>query len=272
MRNLKSFKQHLDEKKFLPLIGVYDVFSALIASKYFEGVFLSGYSFSASSYGLPDVGFHNWRDTVDISNRIRNALPSIPFLVDIDDGFGDKTVAKNTIQLLEHSSVSAVMLEDQKRPRKCGHFDGKVILPMDEYLIKLSMVLDAKKDIFVIARSDANTPEEGLERAIAYAEAGADGVMVEAVDSLNFIEKLTSSVSCPVMVNQLHGGKSPNWKFEELMAAGVSIAIYSTPCIFAAQFGIESYLKNMQKLGGLPSNGTVDMDDCNTILGSVLDS
>ena len=268
MKNLKSFSQHLDEKKFLPLIGVYDVFSALIASKYFEGVFLSGYSFSASSYGLPDIGFLNWRDAVDISSRIRNVLPNIPLLVDIDDGFGDETVAANTIQLLDHSSVSAVMLEDQKRPRKCGHFDGKVLLPIDEYLIKLNAVLDVKKDIFIIARSDANTPEEGLERAVASSEAGADGVMVEAVNSLKYVEKLTSKVSCPGMINQLHGGKSPDWTFRELIDAGVSISIYSTPCIFAAQFGIESYLKNMLELGSLPSTGTVDMEECNRILFS----
>ena len=113
----------------------------------------------------------------------------------------------------------------------------------------LEAAIEVKKDIFVIARSDANTPEEGLERAIAYSEAGADGVMVEAVNSLQYIEKLTSSVTCPVMVNQLHGGKSPDWTFKELMDAGVSISIYSTPCIFAAQFGIESYLKKMLELG-----------------------
>ncbi|MAJ91708.1 MAG: carboxyvinyl-carboxyphosphonate phosphorylmutase [Legionellales bacterium] len=266
MNHKIDFKKILKKKQFFPLIGVYDVFSALIASRYFEGVFVSGYSFSASSYGLPDVGFVNWRDIVDISNRIRNVLPETPMLVDIDDGFGDETVAVNTIKLLENNSCSAVMLEDQKRPRRCGHFDGKLILPIDEYLVKLNAVLDIRTNIFVLARTDAPDPEEGIERAIAFSEAGADAVMVEAVNSLEYIQRLVDRVNCPVVVNQLHGGKSPDWSFQELTDAGVSIGIYSTPCLYAAQFGIESYLKDMLESSGLPAKGTVNMEECNRVL------
>jgi len=261
-----NFKNYLKDNEFLPLIGVYDVFSALIATRHFDGVFISGYSFAASSYGLPDIGFVNWKDIVDMSIRVRHVLPDAPILVDVDDGFGDEIVAANTVSLLEKSNLSAVMLEDQKRPRRCGHFDGKLLLPIEEYLVKLKAVLEKRKEIFVIARSDATDPEEGIDRALAYAEAGADGVMIEGIGDLKIAERLVSQVSCPVMVNQLHGGKTPNWSFDELKDAGVQIAIYSTPCLYAAQYGIEKYLSEMSQTGFLPKENTVEISDCTELL------
>jgi 2-methylisocitrate lyase-like PEP mutase family enzyme len=118
----------------------------------------------------------------------------------------------------------------------------------------------------VIARTDAADPAEAIERAICYAEAGADGVMVEAIRDLKAISELRSHLSVPIMVNQLHGGKSPDWKFSELEDAGASIVICSTPCLFAAQYGIERYLDLMLEMKRLPSEGTTSMDDCARVL------
>ena len=240
-----EFRRRLQNRKLLCLIGVYDVFSARIAAERFEGVFCSGYSFAASAYGLPDVGYVNWRDITDFATRIRHVVPATHILVDVDDGFGDEVVASSTIRGLEHNGLSAVMMEDQKRPRRCGHFEGKEILPRAEYLTKLSKVMATRAGIFVIARTDATDSSEGIERAISYAEAGADAVMVEAIKDLETIARLRSFVSVPIMVNQLHGGKSPNWRFDELEDAGASILICSTPCLFAAQYAIERYLDQM---------------------------
>ena len=125
-----AFRQRIENGRLIPLIGVYDVFSALIASKIFEGVFCSGYSYAASAYGLPDVGYVNWRDMIDWATKVRHALPNTHTLVDVDDGFGDQIVATNTVRNLEANGLSAVMMEDQKRPRRCGHFEGKEILPL----------------------------------------------------------------------------------------------------------------------------------------------
>lgn len=261
-----EFRRRIQVGRLLSLIGVYDVFSAQIAAQRFEGVFCSGYSFAASAYGLPDVGYVNWRDMTDFATKIRHAIPASHILVDVDDGFGDEVVASNTIRVLESNGLSAVMMEDQKRPRRCGHFEGKEILPPAEYLTKLSRVLETRSSIFVIARTDASDPNEGIERAVMYAEAGADGVMVEAIRDLNTISKLRSLVSVPIMVNQLHGGKSPNWRFDELEGAGTSIVIYSTPCLFAAQYGIEQYLDAMLETCCLPSKNTSTMADCMRVL------
>lgn len=261
-----EFRRRIRKKRLLPLIGVYDVFSAMIASECFEGVFCSGYSFAASAYGLPDVGYVNWRDMVDFATKIRHAIPNTHILVDVDDGFGDEVVASNTIRILESNGLSAVMMEDQKRPRRCGHFEGKEVLPLEEYLTKLSKVVETRQSIFVIARTDATDPGEGIERTVRYAEAGADGVMVEAIRDLETISKLRYRVSVPIMVNQLHGGKSPNWRFDELEDAGASIVIYSTPCLFAAQYGIKRYLDMLLEQKRLPSENTATMDECAHIL------
>jgi 2-methylisocitrate lyase-like PEP mutase family enzyme len=261
-----DFLQRIQAGRLLALIGVYDVFSAMIAAKRFEGVFCSGYSYAASAYGLPDVGYVNWRDMTDFATKVRHALPDTHILVDIDDGFGDHVVAANTVRVLESNGLSAVVIEDQKRPRRCGHFEGKEILPIDEYLMKLSQVLKTRKSIFVIARTDATDSKEGIERAVSYAEAGADGIMIEAIRDLETISKLRSRVVVPIVVNQLQGGKSPNWQFDELEKAGASIVIYSTPCLFAAQYGIERYLDMMLKKKSLPVENTASMEDCLRIL------
>jgi len=261
-----EFRRRLRKRRILPLVGVYDVFSSLIAANKFEGVFCSGYSFAASAYGLPDVGYVNWRDITDFATKIRHAIPSTHILVDVDDGFGDQIVAANTVRVLESNGLSAVMMEDQKRPRRCGHFEGKEILPLEEYLVKLGNVIDTRKSIFVIARTDATDPAEGIERAVAYAEAGADGVMVEAIRDLETISRLRSRINVPIMVNQLHGGKSPNWRFDELEDAGASIVIYSTPCLFAAQHGIQRYLDMLIEQKRLPSENTASMTDCANVL------
>lgn len=264
----QAFRERVADGRILPLIGVYDVFSARLVGQRFDGVFCSGFGFAASAYGLPDIGFVNWRDIVDYSTRVRHVLPDHHVLVDIDDGFGDDAIAANTVRVLESNGISAVMMEDQKRPRRCGHFDGKEVLPLGEYLVKLRRVLETRRSLFVIARTDASDASVGIERAIAFAEAGADGVMVEAIKDLAVAAELVSKVNCPVMVNQLHGGKSPNWSLDELRKAGVSIVIYSTPCLFSAQYGIERYLDNMMAGGRLPDTGTVSMDQCSRVVNA----
>lgn len=262
----ERFRDRLKTGKILPLMGAYDVFSAKLVSTKFEGVFCSGFGLAASYYGLPDVGFVTWRDMLEFSTRVRHAIPNTHILVDVDDGFGDEVVASNIIDNLESNGLSSIMIEDQKRPRKCGHYDGKVLLPIDEYLIKLKNILKKRKSIFVIARTDAETEEEGLFRAIKYAEAGADGVMIEGIRDLATVKKLREKVNCPIMINQLHGGKSPNWTLEEMEDAGVSIVIYSTPCLFSSQFAIQRYLDDFLELGKLQSTNTVDMNECSDIL------
>lgn len=171
-----AFRERIKSNRILEMVGIYDAFSALLASQYFDGIFCSGYSLAASTYGLPDIGFITWRDSVDFSRRLRHLLPNVHIMTDIDDGFGDKIVAGHTVRCLERDGISAVMLEDQKRPRRCGHIDGKKLLPIEDYLDKLKYVRENTSDqIFIIARTDEQDPGEGIRRVVSYAESVQTG-------------------------------------------------------------------------------------------------
>jgi len=252
-----------------PVIGVYDVFSASLAAKYFQGIFISGYGFAASHYGLPDIGFISWTDIVDLVHRIRTVLPDHYLLVDIDDGYADVEVACHVVSLLESVGASGVVMEDQKRPRRCGHLDGRQILDLEEYLVKLRKVLATRRTLDVVARTDASGIDEIKKRAKAFAESGADAILVDGIKDLSLIREMKSTIDKPLVFNQIAGGKSPSYGFDELKDAGVSIVIYSTPCLFAAQSAIDIAVKSIKENNGhLPQNEEtpVDIQSCNAIL------
>ena len=129
----------LQDQGQLSFIGVYDVFSATVARRHFDGIFVSGFSFAASQYGLPDIGFIAWPDIVAFTRRLRTVLPDAHIVVDMDDGYGDPEVAAHAALSLEEAGASAIILEDQKRPRKCGHLGGKELLDLEVYLEKLEL-------------------------------------------------------------------------------------------------------------------------------------
>lgn len=262
-------KTEITKGTFLPFIGIYDVFSASVSARYFNGLFLSGFSFAASYYGLPDIGFICWSDLVAFAQRVRTVLPHHHLLIDIDDGFGDSEIACHVVSLLEAAGASGVIMEDQKRPRRCGHFPGKQLLELDEYLVKLTRVLATRQDLVVIARTDATDPDERMRRVQAFADCGADAILVEALPDLGIVKQIKNTINCPIMVNQIAGGKSPSWSFEDLEKVGVSLVNYSTPCLFGAQLGMERTLGMLKDTGGrLPNEKGVpsSLESCTNLL------
>ncbi|MCK8677778.1 isocitrate lyase/PEP mutase family protein [Streptomyces lichenis] len=240
-----------------PLIGIHDMYSASLAARHYDGFFLSGFGFAASYYGLPDIGFIAWPDVVAFAERLRSAFPAQHLLVDIDDGYADPEVACHVVRRLERAGASGVILEDQERPRRCGHADGKRILPLDAYLDKLHRVLDSRDELVVVARTDAVEEEEILRRAAALAKSGADVVLVDGVRSVAAIRRVREVVAdTPLLFNQIGGGKSPRLSLTELTELGVDVAIYSTPCLFAAHQAIEGALRELKASDGrLPAPG-----------------
>lgn len=238
-----------------PLIGVYDMYSASIAAGHYDGMFVSGFGFAASYYGLPDIGFIAWPDMVAFTQRLRGAFPGHHLLVDIDDGYADPEVACHVVESLERIGASGVILEDQKRPRRCGHADGKQVLPLDEYLTKLEMVLRTRRDMVVVARTDATDEADIMERARCLAATDADVVLVDGVRDVEGIRRIREVVDGkPLLFNQIAGGKSPRLSLAELTDLGVDVAIYSTPCLFAAHEAMEAALAELKRADGrLPS-------------------
>ncbi|MFD3535812.1 oxaloacetate decarboxylase [Streptomyces sp. NPDC058664] len=234
-----------------PLIGVYDMYSASVAAGHYDGLFVSGFGFAASYYGLPDIGFIAWPDMMAFVQRLRGAFPRHHLLVDIDDGYVDAEVACHVVEGLERTGASGVIIEDQKRPRRCGHADGKQVLPLAEYLEKLDMVLATRKDLVVVARTDATEEADIISRATALAATDADVVLVDGVRSVEWIERIRDVVGGkPLLFNQIAGGKSPRLSLGELEALGVDVAIYSTPCLFAAHRAMDSALTELRLADG----------------------
>src|SRR3982074_2775941 len=151
----EKLRVEVRSSRITPLIGVFDMFSASLSAQHYSGMFVSGFGFAASYYGLPDIGFIAWPDMVNFVQRLRLAFPRQHLLVDIDDGYVDPEVACHVVEHLERIGAAGVMLGDQKRPRRAWHADGKQVLPLQEYLDKLNLVLETRTDLVVVARTDA---------------------------------------------------------------------------------------------------------------------
>ena len=265
----KRLRAALKHHEPIPFIGIYDVFSATLAARHFDALFVSGFGYAASQYGMPDIGFIAWTDMVSFVQRVRTVLPDPHLLVDIDDGYGDVEVACHVVALLESAGASGIVLEDQKRPRRCGHIDGKQLLDLDEFRARLRAILATRRELVVVARTDASDPADITARIEAFVEEGADAVLVDGMRDLDLVRELAARVGRPFAFNQIAGGKSPPRSLAELGKAGMSIVIYSTPCLFAAQGAIDHALEHLRAEDGLlpaPKPGVVGLSDCCAVL------
>ncbi len=256
-------------QRVLPFVGIYDLFSASLAAEHFEAMFLSGFGLAASVYGLPDIGFVGWGDLTTSTSRLRALLPDHHLLVDIDDGFGDPAVASHVARTLERCGASGVVLEDQARPRRCGHLDGKRLLPLQDYLNKLGAVLRERTSLLVVARTDASDPDEILERIQAFEQAGCDAVLADGIKDLALFPRLRAAVSCPLFCNVIGGGKVPTCSRRDLADHGVQGLIYSTPCLFAAHGAIEQALEGLKHEEAELSDALAaprELSHCNAVL------
>ena len=259
----------LAEKGMIPFIGIYDAFSASVAARYFDGIFISGFGFAASFYGMPDIGLISWSDIVSFAQRVRTVLPKQHILVDIDDGYADDDIACHVVALLESIGASGVILEDQRRPKRCGHLDGKLIMELDHYLERLEKVLSTRKDLVVVARTDASAPDEIIRRVRAFDESGADWILVDGIVDLAMVGELKAHTAKPLVFNQIAGGKAPACSLSTMKNAGIAVPLYSTPCIFAAQASLQDALEHLVRYDGvLPPEGPsqVGLGQCMALL------
>lgn len=262
-------RNRVREDRILPLIGIYDVFSGTLAARHFEAVFCSGYGLSASYYGLPDAGYLAWPEVLSWVERLRFVAPQTHIFVDIDDGYADENTVALVTRRLERAGASAVIFEDQRRPKRCGHLGGKDIIPLDEYLERLDRLLAARDELFVVARTDAADATEGLRRAKAFAEAGADAVLVEGIKDLGDIPAVRQHIGTKarVLVNLIAGGKTPPVSLGELHGMGVDIVNFSTPCLFAAQEAMDTALRRLlAEDGRLEAQPAVGLAENNRVL------
>jgi 2-methylisocitrate lyase-like PEP mutase family enzyme len=250
------------EKNYcLVLPGAYDALSArVIESHGFEAIYLTGAGFANSGLGVPDIGLVTVSELRDHVARVADVV-SIPLVVDADTGFGNAINMRRTIRMLERAGASAIQIEDQVFPKKCGHFDGKGVISLEEMVQKIHAAVDARDshDLQIIARTDARAVfslEVALERAVAFKEAGADIIFVEAPESVEEMRIIGQSSDLPLVANMVEGGKTPLKTVEELLALGFSIALFANAALRSAQKAVSQTMLELKNTGS--TNGVLD--------------
>ena len=252
-------RELVDARRGLIVPGAYNALSASVAvDQGFQAVYLTGAGFTNMHYSLPDLAMMGLRDVADCTARIRDAV-DVPLIVDGDTGFGNAVNVWNTVRTLERAGADAIQLEDQTFPKRCGHFAGKDVAPLEEMLGKIKAATDARRDddFLIIARTDA-CASEGFERAIEraqrFAEAGADILFVEAIESHDEIKQLPKRLDLPLLINIVIGGKTPALGAQELGELGFSIVLYANAALQSAVAGMQ------RALGTLARDGRLDED------------
>lgn len=238
---MKNILRHMIEQPGIHAApAVYDCIGALAAERAgFDFIFSSGFGIAASLLGKPDFGYLTASEMIDAAKRIAGSV-SIPLLADMDTGYGNPLNVIRTVQDIVQSQVAGIILEDQEWPKKCGHFEGKRLVSVDEQVEKIKAAVYARGDsgLVIVARTDARAVE-GLNGAIArgerYLAAGADVLFVEAPQSREELAEVARHFQgVPLFANIIEGGKTPNLSVAELDHMGYKLVAFALSGLFSA--------------------------------------
>ena len=270
-----SLRARLQSGKILVAPGAYDALSARLREQAgFEAVYRGGYAASAAAFALPDLGITTLTDMVDHLRRMTNAI-GVPVIADADTGYGEVPQVVHTVHELEAAGAAAIQFEDQVFPKRCGHMEGKKVIPAEEMVIKLRAALAARRnpETVIIARSDA-TAVTGLDDAIArsrmYADAGADVIFIDAPTCEDDLRAIAGGgINAVLMVNVSEYGKTPDLgakRFEEL---GFGLVIYPSSTLFAAAQSTKELAAQLMADGSTVASvpRMMPFDEINGILG-----
>jgi len=231
MSRCADLKALIEGPEILVAPGAYDPFIArCIEGAGFDAVYMTGAGVSHVRLGQPDLGLLTFSEMVDQAARIADAV-GVPVFADADTGYGNALNVQRTVRAYERAGVAGLHIEDQEMPKRCGHFDSKLVVDLPEMVGKLKAALDARVDgdFTIIARTDARTAlglEQALERAHAFEEAGADVIFVESPLSEDELEKIGRSLSKPLLANMVESGKTPILPAARLQELGYSVVIH----------------------------------------------
>ncbi len=252
-----SLAARLTKGRALLMPGVANPLSALIAADIgFEALYITGAGVSNFNLGLPDIGLITPNDLVDVTMAI-SAVVDLPLLVDADTGFGNAVNAYHVVRRLEAAGAAAIQLEDQVFPKKCGHFEGKAVIPTGEMVDKIKAAVDARRNAStaIVARTDVRAIdgfEAAIERAHAYHAAGADILFVEALTSSDEVLAAPARIGdVPQIINIVFGGKTPPLPLQALADAGYAIALYANAALQSAIFAMQRVLGSLHATGSL---------------------
>lgn len=250
-----QLRQILERPGILVIPGVYDCLGAKLVEQIgFEVVATSGFGIAASTLGLPDYGFLTVTEMLYSVGRIAQSV-SIPLIADMDTGYGNALNVMRTIKDAVQVGVAGVILEDQEWPKKCGHFEGKRVIPIAEHVGKIRAAVQVRGDsgLVIIARTDARAPlglEEAIARGRAYVEAGADMLFVEAPQSVEELKAIAAAFpNVPLVANIVEGGKTPQLSASELQQIGFKIVFFPVSTLLAATQVMTACLHHLKEQG-----------------------
>jgi carboxyvinyl-carboxyphosphonate phosphorylmutase len=249
MRPTTRLRELLAGPDMIVAPGAYDALSArLIAQAGFSAIYMTGFGTTASVLGQPDVGLLTMSEMVGRAAALASVTGAIPLIADADTGYGNPINVRRTIREYERAGVAALHIEDQIWPKKCGHMEGKQVIPMDEMVQKVCAAVDARQDpdFVIIVRTDANAIyglEDALRRGQAYYEAGADMLFIEAPRSIEELRAIKQAFpTVPLLFNWADGGKTPMLPLDEIRTLGFKLVIYPVSTLFAATHAMLSLL------------------------------
>lgn len=255
--------------------GAFDAWSARLVEKAgFPVAYMTGYGASASVLGRPDIGLMTMSETVAQARNMAAAV-DIPIIGDGDTGYGGILNVIRTVQEFETAGVAGLQLEDQVFPKRCGHMEGKQLIPKDEMTAKIKAAAEARRSeaFVIVARTDARAVtglQDAIARARAYADAGADVMFVEAPQTVEEMLEIAGAINLPLIANMVEKGKTPFLTADELEKIGYKMAIYPVSTLYAATKAMMGLLRRLKE-DGTTANCLDDMvgfEEFNELIGA----
>lgn len=274
MRRTTRFRRLMEAPEILVLPGVHDALSLRIAEQAgFKAVAAGGYAATASLLGAPDVGQLTMTEMADMYARLADRS-TLPIFADADTGHGNTSNVARTVRAFERAGVAALFLEDQVSPKRCGHMEGKAVVPPVEMVAKLKAALDARvdADLVICARTDARAVEgldAAIERAELYREAGADLMFVEAPRSVEELRRVCSEIAGPCLANCIEGGRTPALPAPELEEMGFAAVAWPVSATYAVARALQEVYAALAAEGTTEAveDRLLDFEEFNELIG-----
>jgi 2-methylisocitrate lyase-like PEP mutase family enzyme len=277
MVEAETLKSRLKRKPIVVAPGVYDPFTALVATQAgFGTLYVSGAAIAYTRLGRPDIGLVSMTEVVETLALIRDRVDA-HLIVDADTGYGNALNVIRTVREFERAGANAIQLEDQDFPKRCGHLDGKALIPEQEMCGKIRAAVDTRQssETLIVARTDAVAVESfdrAIERAALYREAGADVLFVEAPRTRDDLARIASTFGSglPLLANMVEGGKTPTLPAAELEAIGFASVIFPGAIVRALGFMAGEFYGSLAKHGSNEPyrNRMLDFAGINELVGT----
>jgi methylisocitrate lyase len=274
MDKAELIRQALSQSGQIVMPGVYDALSAKIAARSgFEVIFITGYSLSATLLGEPDFGLLTQTEVIAAAQRICSVVET-PVIVDADTGYGNAINVIRTVRDLIAAGAAGMFLEDQVWPKRCGHMKGKQVIPLEEQLKKLKAAIEAKqnRDFFIVARTDSRQAlglNAAIERGIAFKNAGADAVFIEAPESKEEMREISKQVRGPLVANMLERGVTPLMGPNELKELGFDLIVWPLAPLYSVAKSLTEVYTTLRRDGSTLAilDRLMPFDEFNRIVG-----